>query len=212
MLLRSHVILRAALTFAATSAIVLTATASPVQAHETPKPGSACAMSGMTEFVHGRTYVCLGTPTTSPKWSQGLPASRSPLVVADGWAKAAAAGEMSATFGRIVNSSSKPITVIAASSPYSEVLQLHEVVASNGSMVMQQKTGGFTIAPGSSFELKPGGNHIMFMKLTKPISAGAMIPVTLIASDGGRVRVWVLAKVFSGGNETYNGSMSGGMG
>lgn len=208
---RSHVIFRAALAFSAASTIVLTALAAPAQAHEAPKPGSACAMSGMTEFVHGMTYVCLGTATTSPKWGQGLPASRARLVVADGWAKAAATGEMSASFGKIVNSSSKPVTVIAASSPYSEVLQLHEVVASNGSMVMQQKTGGFTIAPGASFELKPGGNHIMFMKLTKPISAGAMIPVTLIASDGGRARVWVLAKVFSGANETYNGSMAGGM-
>jgi len=209
---RSAVILRASLALVTTTVIAFAVTAPPAQAHGEPKPGSSCAMSGMTEFVDAKTYVCLGSATSAPKWGQGLPASRSPLVVADGWAKAAEPGEMSAAFGRIVNSTNKPITVVAASSSYSTVLQLHEVVSSNGSMVMQQKTGGFTIAPGSSFELKPGGNHIMFMKLTKKISAGTMVPVTLITSDGGRARVWVLAKVFSAGNETYNGSMSGGMG
>jgi copper(I)-binding protein len=56
-------------------------------------------------------------------------------------------------------------------------------------------------------ELKPGGNHLMFMKLTKPITAGSMIPVTLITADGGTLKTKVLAKVYAGANETYDGGM-----
>jgi copper(I)-binding protein len=70
-------------------------------------------------------------------------------------------------------------------------------------MVMQQKNGGFVIPAGGMLELKAGGNHIMFMKLTKPITAGAMVPVTLITSDGGLMTTKVMAKVYSGANETY---------
>lgn len=190
----------------------LAAAAVPAQAHGAPKPGTACSSSGMTVFADNATYVCTGTATSKPTWSGALKAVKSPLSYVDGWAKAADANAMSASFGRIVNPTNKPITVIAASSPYSDTLQLHEVVMNNGATVMQQKPGGFVIPAGSSIELKPGGNHIMFMKLKKPIAAGAMVPITLITSDGGRVKIYALAKVFSAGNETYNPAASSGMG
>jgi periplasmic copper chaperone A len=83
------------------------------------------------------------------------------------------------------------------------VLQLHEVVDKDGSMVMQQKNGGFVIPAGGMLTLKPGGSHVMFMDLTKPIKAGDMVPVTLITSDGGLFKTKVLGKVYNGGNETY---------
>jgi len=48
----------------------------------------------------------------------------------------------------------------------------------------------------------------MLMGITKPVKAGAMIPITLITADGGLMRTKVLAKVFMGANETYDGGMS----
>jgi copper(I)-binding protein len=49
----------------------------------------------------------------------------------------------------------------------------------------------------------------MFMKLTKPIRAGQLIPVTLITADGGTLTVKALAKNFTGANEDYDPGMSG---
>jgi len=188
-------------------AALLTATVvAPAQAHETPKPGSTCAMSGMVLVDHGKVQVCTSkTPTGKPRWSTATTTSKSPLTVKDGWAKAAATG-MSAAFGMVSNPTAKPIRIVGATSPYAGVVQLHEVVDKNGSMVMQQKAGGFVIPAGGMLELKPGGNHLMFMELKKAIKAGTTVPVTLITADGGLLTVKVLGKVYSGANETYNGT------
>jgi copper(I)-binding protein len=114
---------------------------------------------------------------------------------------------MSAAFGMVKNPSAQAVRVIGAYSSYAKAVQLHEVVAKDGSMVMQQKAGGFAIPANGMLELKPGGNHLMFVGITKPITAGAQIPVTLITSDGGLLRVKVLAKVYNGANETYMSGM-----
>jgi copper(I)-binding protein len=202
-------VLRSTLAVASAAAALLAGAviAPAVSAHEPPKPGSSCAMSGMVEDNHGTLYVCTSRKAgAKPTWSKGLPASRSPLTIADGWAKAADKG-MSAGFGMIKNPTNKPIRVIGVTSPNSTFMQLHEVVMKDGSMVMQQKQGGFVIPAKGMTELKPGGNHLMFMKLTKPITAGAMIPITLITADGGQLKTTILGKVYSGANETYDGGM-----
>jgi periplasmic copper chaperone A len=188
------------------AALIAVAAITPAQAHETPKPGGTCAMSGMVLVDHGKVQVCTSkTPTGKPRWSTATPTSASPLKVKDGWAKAAPTG-MSAAFGMVSNPTTKPIRIVGATSPYSAVVQLHEVVDKDGSMVMQQKAGGFVIPAGGMLELKPGGNHLMFMDLKKAIKAGTMVPVTLITADGGTVTVKVLGKVYSGANETYTGT------
>ena len=179
--------------------------AAPASAHEAPKAGSTCAMSGMTEVVHGTVYVCVNTKAgQKPRWNAGKKVTTTQLTLVDPWAKASKKGTMSAAFGTLKNTTGKPIRVVAAMSPASTVLQLHEVVMKDGSMVMQQKNGGFVIPAGGTLELKPGGNHIMFMDLTKALTAGKTVPVTLITADGGMVTVKPLVKVYNGGNETYD--------
>ena len=132
--------------------------------------------------------------------------SRAAITLTDGWAKAADSG-MSAAFGMVKNPTAKPVRIIGAYSSYAKAVQLHEVVAKDGAMVMQQKAGGFAIPASGMLELKPGGNHLMFLGITKPITAGTQIPVTLITADGGLLRVKVLAKVYNGANETYMSGM-----
>lgn len=196
-------------TGAVLAALALTTglTATAAQAHETPKPGSTCAVSGMTEIDHGKAYVCVSrTEGAAPRWGRGLTITRSPLTLANGWAKAARTG-MTAGFGMIANPSAKAITVIGGFTSAARAVQLHEVVDEDGAMVMQQKAGGLVIPAGGMLELKPGGNHLMLMGLTRAINAGDLVPVTLITADGGLLKVKLLAKVYSGANETYMSGM-----
>ena len=87
-------------------------------------------------------------------------------------------------------------------------MQLHEVVDKDGAMVMQQKTGGFVIPAGGMLELKPGGNHVMLMRLTHADHARATTCRSrFITSDGGLLKAKVLAKVYNGANETYTSGM-----
>ncbi len=178
--------------------------AGPASAHDAPKPGTTCDMSGTAEVVHGTVYVCRNLKDgQQPRWDAGKKVTTTALTLSDGWAKAAKKGDMSAAFGTLKNPTSKPIRVIAAISPASTVMQLHEVVDKDGEMVMQQKNGGFVIPAGGSFTLKPSGNHIMYMDLTKALSAGKTTALTLITDEGGLVTFKPLIKVFSGGNESY---------
>ena len=177
------------------------------QAAKAPKAGSTCTMTGATTVVKNKTYVCLPTK----KWSKGLTKSQSPLTSKDMWVKAADSG-MTAAFGMITNPTNKDIRIIAARSPqYSSMLQIHEVVmdGQTNAMVMQEKGTGLVIPAGKTVVLKPGGDHIMFMGLKKPVTAGASIPVTLIGSNGEQLKFWALAKVYAGANETYDPGHSG---
>lgn len=184
---------------------------SPAIAHEGPQPGAKCSISGMAVTDHHGTYVCQSKGTGKPRWGKVLPLSTSPLTMKDGWTKAADTG-MTAAFGTLQNPTGQPIRIIAAITPYSPT-QLHEVTDKDGVMVMQQKPGGFVIPAKGSLELSPGGNHVMLMKLSRPIRAGAMVPVTFVTSDGGLLKTTLMAKVFTGANENYEaGSNMSGMG
>lgn len=209
-----HAVLRTTRTRLATVAIAAIAitgmAASPASAHEI-RNGQACEMPGMVHVNRGLTYVCTTNAAGKAVWGKGLKKSASKLTISDPWAKAADSG-MSAAFGTLRNPTAKPITVIAATSPYGSSLQLHEVVTKDGAMVMQRKPGGFTIAPGAMLELRPGGSHLMFMGLRKPITAGALVPMTLIMSDGSQMTFTALGKVFAGANEDYDAGMSMGKG
>ena len=177
-------------------------------AAKAPQPNTTCTISGQTTIVNDKVYVCVSeTEGAKPRWGYGARVTRSPLTITDGWAKAADDGT-SAAFGMLKNPTDKPITIIGAASPYAKAVQLHEVVMQDGSMVMQQKEGGFTIPANGMIELKPGGNHLMFMGISRPIKPGTMVPVKLITDDGGVFRTKVMAKPFAGANETYDGGMS----
>jgi copper(I)-binding protein len=191
------------------TALLAVSGALPATAHEAPTPGARCEMAGMVEDNHGTMFVCSAKRAgAAPTWSAGLTPKSTRLTVRDPWAKAATSG-MSASFGVVRNPTARPIRIIGATSPYSTVVQLHQVVEQDGAMVMQEKAGGFVVPARGSLTLEPGGNHLMFMKLTKPIKAGQLIPVTLITADGGMITIKALAKNFSGANEDYDPGMSG---
>lgn len=55
--------------------------------------------------------------------------------------------EMTGAFGMIENPTDADITVVSASSPSAGMMEIHEVVDQDGSMVMQQKKVGSSYRP-----------------------------------------------------------------
>jgi hypothetical protein len=155
------------------------------------------------------------SPSVSPTAaSTTSAAAMEPVTVSDTWVKSADSG-MTAMFGMIKNTGSTDVTVVSATSDAADMLELHEVVMVDGAMKMQPKKGGFTIPAGGTHELKPGGDHVMFMGLKNPVKAGDPVTVVLSLSDGSKVTVNSVGKDFTGANESYqptpSGSMSSGM-
>jgi copper(I)-binding protein len=206
-----HVLQHRSVRFASVCAgalVVSAMLAVPAHAHG-PEEGKACTTLGSAQSAHSKTFVCT-MKAGGLVWSKPLKASRSALTMSDGWAKASKAGSMSAAFGMITNPTAKPVRVVAAMSGFGP-MQLHEVVMKDGAMVMQQKKGGFVIPAGGTLELKPGGNHLMFMKLSRPIAAGQKVALTLVSADGAVLKSTVIAKNFAGANEEYDGATMGDM-
>ncbi len=180
----------------------------PAQAAQVPKPGSTCEMSGETRIVSGRAYICTAG-TGGNTWGNGLRLSKSPLTISDTWVKVADSG-MTSGFGVIANPTNKAIRIVGARSPkFAGAVQLHDVLMQDGAMQMKEMDGGFVVPAGGSLELKPGAEHLMFMKLKQPIEAGEMVPVVLITSDGGQLRFRAMGKVFAGANESYDDTGGG---
>ena len=132
------------------------------------------------------------------------------IQVEDAWVKAAGEGQMTAAFAVITNHTGHDATIVAASSPSSDTVQLHETVAgADGTMAMRQKEGGFAIPDGGTLTLEPGGNHIMLMNLPDAIAPGDDVTVTLSLADGTLVTFDAIAKDFAGANESYSGGGAG---
>jgi copper(I)-binding protein len=135
--------------------------------------------------------------------SGGTTDNANSLKITDAWVKSADSG-MTAAFGEIKNTTNHQITVVSGTSPATSQIQLHEVVGD----VMRPVAGGFVIPAGGTFTLQPGGYHIMFMDVPKPIVAGDSVSITLKLDDGSEFTFSAVAKDFSGANEKYNGGMN----
>ena len=85
------------------------------------------------------------------------------------------------------------------------------MVMKDGKMVMQPKEGGFVVPAGGSFQLKPGGNHIMIMDLKTPVKPGDVVKVTMTLNTGATVSFDATAKEFTGANESYQPGASASM-
>lgn len=140
-------------------------------------------------------------PNTQPSGNSSTSSPAGGVTVRDPWAKAADTG-MTAVFGTLVNDGPADITITGATSPLSPV-ELHEMAMEAGRMVMRQKSGGLTIKAKSSHTLEPGGDHLMLMKLAKPVQAGDEVAITLTLADGGSIPFTAVAKPFAGGQESY---------
>ncbi len=76
--------------------------------------------------------------------------------------------------------------LVAASSPASAKVELHVHINDNGVMRMRE-VKGYNVPAKGAFELKPGGAHLMFMDLKRPLKEGEMVAVKLKFEKAGEV-------------------------
>ncbi len=106
-------------------------------------------------------------------------------------------------FVKIQNVGAKGDKLISASADVSEAVELHTMKVEFGVMRMRQ-VDSIDIAANSTTDLKPGGLHIMFMGLKKPLKEGDRFPVTLKFENAGEVKIEVaVEKMMSTGNHKH---------
>jgi copper(I)-binding protein len=114
--------------------------------------------------------------------AQAQPAA---VKVDDPWVRATVAPQK-ATGAFMQLTSPKAATVVAASSPVADMVEIHEMKMEDGVMRMRA-VDALALPAGQTVALKPGSYHVMLMGLKGPIKAGETVPLTLtVETEGGQ--------------------------
>lgn len=163
--------------------------------------------------------ILVGTTACGSDDSDGKASeSADPIVISEPWVRATEGTEdpsMTAVFMAIRNNTDQDLTLVSATSPGIEMVQVHEMVqGDDGHMVMQEAENGVMIRAGKEQMLMPGGYHVMLMGLADPIAPGDELEVTLTFSDGTTKTITAPAKEFTeeeGHYHTHEGEPSDSM-
>ena len=79
----------------------------------------------------------------------------------------------------LTNNGTTPDRVSCVSDDASAQCQIHSMTMEGGVMKMPPVEGGLEIKPGESVMLKPGGNHMMFLSLKRPLEQGGTVKAAL---------------------------------
>jgi len=104
--------------------------------------------------------------------------------VSDAWARATMPGQkVSGAYMKI--QSDADARLISASSKAVPRVEVHEMKM-DGDVMRMREVQSIELPKGKTVSLEPGGYHIMLMNLPKPITAGEIIPLSLVVESGGK--------------------------
>jgi periplasmic copper chaperone A len=106
------------------------------------------------------------------------------ISVTDAWARATMPGQkVSGAYMQL--QSDADARLVSASSPAVPRVEVHEMKM-DGDVMRMREVKSIDLPKGKRISLEPGGYHIMLMNLTKPITAGEVIPLTMVVESGGK--------------------------
>jgi copper(I)-binding protein len=133
---------------------------------------AAAALALACGFAHAHDYKT-GTLEIAHPWTRATPKG---ATVAAGYLKITNNGAAADRLKRVIFELSPRV-------------EIHEMTMSGNMMRMRELKAGLEIKPGKTVELMPGGYHIMFMGLKKPLEPGQRIKGALIFEKAGSVEV-----------------------
>ncbi|MAL97920.1 MAG: hypothetical protein CL583_05655 [Alteromonadaceae bacterium] len=96
---------------------------------------------------------------------------------------------------------------LAAESPRARRVELHKSRENDGMRSMKHVALPLELQPGETFELQPGGYHLMLMGLDRPLRAGEHVPLKLRFERAGDIEVELVVEELGGaGKEASPGS------
>lgn len=127
-----------------------------------------------------RILMMLALCLALPAWAQ--------VSVETPWSRATPPGaKIGVGFLRLKNAGAAE-RVVGAASPAAGRVEMH-VTSRDGDVMKMRQVDSFEIPAGGTFELKPGGAHLMLMDLRRPLMQGETVPLTLKLEKGGELNV-----------------------
>lgn len=103
------------------------------------------------------------------------------------WSRPAAQGTTGAGFMILANPGPKADALVAAASPLAGHVMIHQTAVSGG-MASMKMVAEVKVPARGSVTFAPGGYHLMFVGLTRPLKAGDTLPATLTFASGAKVK------------------------
>lgn len=118
-------------------------------------------------------------------------AQQTDITVHGAYAFATAEGQANgAAFLHVENKGAQADKIVSASADVSERVELHTHLM-EGDVMQMREVDSFDVPASGALELKPAGDHIMFMGLKAPLEEGSEFPLTLTFEKAGSVPVTV---------------------
>lgn len=110
------------------------------------------------------------------------------LKVEAAWARPTVQGQAAGGGFLKITGGASADKLVSASAGVAKAVELHSMQM-DGDVMRMRQIDGIVVPAGQTVELKPGGLHVMFMGLAKPLRAGDSFPLTLRFEKAGEVKV-----------------------
>jgi periplasmic copper chaperone A len=122
-------------------------------------------------------------------------AAHGAVTAKDAWIRGMAPGQKTGA-AYMTLTSSGDAKLVGVSTPVAGKAQVHASMMMSG-MVHMREIDGLELPAGQAVELKPGGNHIMLLEVSRTLRAGERVPLVLTVQDekGRRASLTVQAEV-----------------
>ncbi len=163
----------------------------------------------MTRFsAFALTFALVGA--AAPALAQEFKAGD--ITIDKPWARATPKGaDVGGGYLVIHNNGATPDTLTGGTADFAKV-EIHEMKTEGGVMKMTEMNSGLDIPAHGTIRLAPGGYHVMFTHLTKPLVKGEKIKATLTFAHAGPVAVeFPVEGVGAAGPAPMKGGAMGGM-
>ncbi len=144
-------------------------------------PASGHAAPG--GHVQAPTYQA-GDLTIAALWSRATPSS----------------AKVAGGFFQLLHRGTQPDRLVSASAPdIAGRVEIHETTLIDGVMRMREKADGIALPGGATMEFRPGGLHVMFLDLKRPLREGERFKADLVFEKAGTVSVEFTVRAMGAG-------------
>lgn len=126
---------------------------------------------------------------SSPSSAQQGPTSGT-ITLHSPWTRATPPGaKVAGGFLSIENRGGAPDRLLSGTFEAAPIVEIHEMAMEGGVMKMRALDKGLEVTAGGKAELKPGGYHIMFLDLKRPLKEGETLKGELVFEKAGKIPV-----------------------
>jgi len=152
-------------------------------------------MRAAIRFLIGSFFLAFAFTASAHDYTKGS------LHIEHPWSRATPKGaSVGAGYLVIENRGSAADRFISASAEIAGRAEFHEMAVTDGVMRMRPLPNGVEIAPGMSAKFEPGGLHLMFVDLKRPLEKGERIKAILNFEKAGAVEVEFVVEAMGGGH------------